>query len=121
MNVMRSFNPDQLFRANFTKYSEIESIVASPESCALMRDMTQLGFPALDALHHVPVFMELNCRVSRIATERQYNMFKTMVGRLVKHVMRELGFEEVDPGNPINTRISPVFTTGAQYRPIQTS
>ena len=66
VNFMRSFDPDQEFRPIFRKHPEIESIVASPESCALMRDMTQLGFPALDALNHVPAFMELNCRVSRI-------------------------------------------------------
>ncbi len=118
---MRPFNPDQQFGPIFTKYPEIESIVASPESCALMRDMTQLRFPALDALHHVPAFMELNCRVSRIETERQYNLFKNMVGSLVKHVMGELGFEEADPGRPIDTNISPVFVTGAQYRPRENS
>ena len=118
---MRPFDLDQQFGPIFSKYPEIESIVASPESCALMRDMTKLGFPALDALRHVPASMELNGRVSRIETERQYNLFKTMVGSLVKHVMRELGFEEADPGIPINTRISPVFTSGAHYRPRENS
>ncbi len=118
---MRLFNPDQPFSAVFPKYPDIESIVASPESCALMRDMTQIGFPASDTLHHAPDFMEFNCRDSRIETERQYNLFKTMVGSLVKHVMRELRFDELDPGSPISTRISPVFTTGAQYRPRENS
>lgn len=86
---MRPFGPNQPLRPIFTKYPEIESIVANPESCALMRDMTKLGFPVLDALHHIPALMELNRRVSRIETERQYNLFKTMVGSLVKHAMGE--------------------------------
>ena len=95
MNVIRPFDPDQQSRPIFSKHLEIESIVASPESCALMRDMTQLGFPSLDALYHVPAFMVLNGRVSRIEIERKYNLFKTMVGSLVKHVMRELRLKEV--------------------------
>lgn len=108
--------PNRLFEPILRRYPEIESIVSSPESCSLMRDTTKLGLPSLDALHHVPAFMELIWRVRDAETRTQYDHFKSMVGSLDRHVMEELGYEQVSPGSPIATQMSPVFEEGAIYR-----
>ena len=116
---MRRFAPASHFELIFRRYPEIERIVSSPEACALMRDMTELELPAVAALHHVPGFTELALRIhDNEEFEGQYDNFKQMVGSLVKDVMAELGYEEARPGSPIETRISPIFTKGAFYRPI---
>ena len=112
---MRPFVPDQLFKSVFDKYTEIEDIVDSPESCDLMCDLTDLCCPAVDALHHVSGFLELANGVQANESKNQYDHFKQTTGTLVKHIMNQLGYDEVSPGSQFDTKISPVFRSGAMY------
>ncbi len=113
---MPRFSPRANPGNTFEKYPEIERIVSSPESCALMKDMTKLKLPALEALHHVDDFTALAWHVKHFDSDN-FDNFKKMVGSLVKDVMCELGFEEVDPGRTVPTKISPIFENGAKYQP----
>ena len=82
-------------------YPETWEIISSAEACVFMRDMAANERPTVEAFVRVPIFSTLDEMVWQQRKEEQessneeqdiYDVFHTVVGRLCKQVMKNLGF-----------------------------
>ena len=111
---MGPFDLGPKFRPIFQQYSETWDIVSSPASCALMRDMAEIKYAVVDAMHHVPGSMELAWGVHDYDDDDgSFDMYKKMVGSMCRQVMDQLGYKRAKQNDTV---LSPVFDTGMSYR-----
>ena len=111
---MIDYEPATFYAPTLKRYPETWSVVSSPKACLLMRDMTKIELPAVDALHHLPSLCQLVMLVDSEDSPKLSANFRNMVGQMCKRVINHLGYEFVSDNIP--TRLSSIFKNGAVYR-----